>query len=189
MKTRKSKLPELNTGSMADIAFLLLIFFLVTATIPNDKGINRKLPRMCPLGQICDANINERNILRIQLNANDELFINENMTALSEINELVTNFIDNNGDSSCNYCSGLQLKNASDNPSEAVISIETSSQSSYKQFIAVQDELTKVYYQLRKHYAKQVFNKYIDELTKDETVQVKEAYPFIISEAITKPIN
>ena len=103
MKTRKSKLPELNTGSMADIAFLLLIFFLVTATIPNIKGINRKLSRMCPFGQICDASINERNILRIQLNANDELFINENMTALSEVNELVMNFIENNGDTSCNY--------------------------------------------------------------------------------------
>ena len=58
---------------------------------------------MCPFGQICDASINERNILRIQLNANDELFINENMTALSEVNELVMNFIENNGDTSCNY--------------------------------------------------------------------------------------
>lgn len=189
MKTRKSKLPELNTGSMADIAFLLLIFFLVTATIPNIKGINRKLSRMCPFGQICDASINERNILRIQLNANDELFINENMTALSEVNELVMNFIENNGDTSCNYCSGLQLETASDNPLKDVISIETNSQSSYKQFIAVQDELTKAYYQLRIRYAKQKFNTYMYALTKAEIKQVKVAYSFIISEAITKPIN
>ena len=67
---RKSKLaPKVNAGSMVDIAFLLLIFFLVTTTIAEDKGINRKLPSICETGD-CIADIHERNFLRISLNSN-----------------------------------------------------------------------------------------------------------------------
>ena len=61
---RHNTSPQVNAGSMADIAFLLLIFFLVTTTISADKGINRKLPAECPPGQTCDTDINERNIFR-----------------------------------------------------------------------------------------------------------------------------
>ncbi|WP_142786166.1 ExbD/TolR family protein [Changchengzhania lutea] len=76
---RHSKLvPEVNAGSMADIAFLLLIFFLVTAAIPNDKGINRKLPAKCPPNTVCDSAIKEHNILRILINNEDDIMVNSN---------------------------------------------------------------------------------------------------------------
>ena len=73
---RHSKLvPEVNAGSMADIAFLLLIFFLVTATISSDEGINRMLPEECPPGMDCSSIKPERNILRIDINNNDDIMV------------------------------------------------------------------------------------------------------------------
>ncbi len=185
MKTRRSA-QTVNSGSMADIAFLLLIFFLVTTTISSDTGINRKLPRLCPPGENCNIDIHERNILRIQMNAKNEIMINEKITSISNLKQQAKDFIDNNGDSSCDYCHGLKLKDASDNPTKAVVSLQSHPLTSYDLFIKVQDELTKAYLDLRTQYARTRFNKTIDDLTKEELQLVKIAYPFIISEAQTK---
>ncbi len=184
---RHSKLiPEVNAGSMADIAFLLLIFFLVTATISSDEGINRLLPKECPPNIDCTNPINERNVLRIVINNNDEIMVENELISLSQLKDLTKNFIDNNGDKSCNYCNGLKSSNASDNPKEAVVSLQTGKQTSYKQFIAVQNELTKGYYELRNTYSANILKKTSNNLSKEELKKVKEAYPFILSEAVTK---
>jgi biopolymer transport protein ExbD len=177
--------PEVNAGSMADIAFLLLIFFLVTAVIPNDTGINRKLPKLCPPGQTCDAEIKEKNILRIALNANQEIMVEDDLVTIDQIKPLSIAFLDNNGDKSCNYCNGLGILDSSDNPSKAVISLMVDDQTNYNLFIQVQDELTKAYYELRSKYAKQKFGKLPSELDSEELMQVRVAYPFIVSEAST----
>ena len=182
---RHSKLiPEVNAGSMADIAFLLLIFFLVTAVIPKDKGINRLLPK--DNDTTISLPINERNILRIVINNNDEIMLENELIALEDLKEATKNFIDNNSDKSCNYCNGINSENASDNPKKAVVSLQTGKQTSYKQFIAVQDELTKAYYELRETYSKNVLKKTANNLSKTDLKKVKEAYPFILSEALTK---
>lgn len=182
---RHSKLiPEVNAGSMADIAFLLLIFFLVTAVIPKDKGINRILPK--DNNEITSLPINERNILRIVINNNDEIMLENETISLSSLKEKAKNFVDNNGDSTCNYCNGIKSENLSDNPKEAVISLQSGKQTSYKMFIAVQDELTKAYYELRDAYSKNVLKKASDNLSKDDIKKLKKAYPFILSEAIIK---
>lgn len=90
---RHSKLvPDVNAGSMADIAFLLLIFFLVTATISSDEGINRVLPKDCSTGE-CDAKISERNILRIIINGNNEVMIDNNMVAIENLKEITKKFL------------------------------------------------------------------------------------------------
>ncbi|MDO5980634.1 ExbD/TolR family protein [Flavivirga spongiicola] len=184
---RHSKLiPEVNAGSMADIAFLLLIFFLVTATISSDEGINRLLPKECPPGEACDGIIAERNILRILINDDDEIMIENNVIAIIELKEITKNFLDNNGDNTCNYCNGVKASDASDNPKEAVVSLQNGRHTSYKQFIAVQDELSKAYYELRNTYSMNVLRKPSDKLSKEELKQVKDAYPFILSEAETK---
>ena len=184
---RHSKLvPEVNAGSMADIAFLLLIFFLVTATISSDQGINRMLPRECPPGMDCNSDINERNILRIVINNKDQIMIEDNMVPLSELKDLTKAFLDNNGDGTCEYCYGEKHINASDNPREAVVSLQNGKQTTYKTFIAVQNELTKAYYELRQAYSVNVLKKSSDKLTKAEMKKVKDAYPFILSEAETK---
>ena len=183
---RHSKLiPEVNAGSMADIAFLLLIFFLVTATISTDTGINRMLPKDCPTGD-CPGDIYERNILRIVINNNDEIMVEDDKIELNELKEIVKTFLDNNGDGTCNYCHGNNDETSSMNPSKAVVSLQNGKKTTYKTFVAVQDELTKAYYELRNNYAANVLKKSTDNLSKDELKKVKDAYPFLLSEATTK---
>ena len=188
MRTRRTKMPELNTGSMADIAFLLLIFFLVTAMIPNDQGINRKLPKICKTGD-CVEPYNERNVLRISINKQDAIMINEELVTIDAVTEAAKQFVDNNGDKSCDYCNGQQLSNASENPKKAVISLATDRSTSYKTFVAIQDALTTAYFELRIDYAQQKFKKPLEALTSKELKDVKQAYPFIISEAEIKTSN
>ncbi|MCB0383303.1 MAG: biopolymer transporter ExbD [Psychroserpens sp.] len=186
MKNSRHSMPQVNAGSMADIAFLLLIFFLVTAMIPKDKGINRKLPAPCPPGEVCDTKINSRNMLEVSVNSNNELFVENEIIKIEELKTLAINFLDNNGDKSCDYCQGAQLKTSSDNPKDAVISLKNDPQTSYNFYIQIQDELTKAYYELRTNYAHKVFNKSVNELTKKELLDVQNAYPFILSEAEIK---
>ncbi len=183
---RTKERPEVNAGSMADIAFLLLIFFLVTAVIPKDQGIYRKLPNECPPGEDCTSPIPERNILKIAINSKNEIMVDEDIVTLSEVKDLAKAFIDNNGDGSCAYCNGGKTATSSDNPSKAVISLQSDRNSKYNQFIEVQDELTKAYYELRESYCKTVLKKTVDKLNEAELQELKDAYPFIISEAETR---
>lgn len=184
---RRSKLmPEVNAGSMADIAFLLLIFFLITAAIPKNKGIYRKLPSECPLGINCQMDIHENNILRIVINSNNEIMVNDKLTKISELKEITKQFLDNNADGSCEYCNGSKSIESSDNPKKAVISLINDRETTYNEFIKVQDELSKAIYELRLVYSKKVFDKMPEDLSKEELKVVKEAYPFILSEAEIK---
>ncbi len=183
---RTKEHPEVNAGSMADIAFLLLIFFLVTAVIPKDQGIYRKLTKECPPGEDCNILIPDRNILKIAINAKNEVMVDDAIVSVSEVKDLAKAFIDNNGDGSCTYCNGGKIQTASDNPSKAVISLQSDRNTNYNQFIEVQDELTKAYFELRKTYCESVLKKPIDKLTEDELQQLKNAYPFILSEAETR---
>lgn len=176
--------PEINAGSMADIAFLLLIFFLVTATVSTDEGINRLLPKEC-LDPPCTADIHDRNILKVMINNNDKVMVEDEITSLETLKDLAKNFLDNNGDKTCGYCTGESITTSSDNPTEAVISLVSGKQTSYRQFIAVQNELTKAYTELRNTYAINTFSKSFDKLSKKELSQVKKAYPFKLSEAGT----
>ena len=183
---RTNERPEVNAGSMADIAFLLLIFFLVTAAIPKDKGINRKLSKPCPPSVDCTSKVPDRNILKIAINSDNEIMVDDTVVTLSQVKALAKAFIDNNGDASCNYCNGAKSKTASDNPTKAVISLQADRNTNYNEFIEVQDELTKAYFDLRKAYSESVLNTPIDKLTPNELQSLRAAYPLILSEAETK---
>lgn len=185
MATSRRRSSKINAGSMADIAFLLLIFFLVVSTIEDDVGINRKLPKLCETDD-CSIDIDPRNLFTIELNGKNELLINKQLHPVSSLQQRVMDFIDNNGSQSCHYCNGLQAGDSSDNPGSAVISILSSREADYEAFIKVQDELAKAYFALRQRYASSVFNKPVSKLTEEELRQVKEAYPFQISEAELK---
>lgn len=171
-----------NAGSMADIAFLLLIFFLVSTTIETDVGINQLLPRECKDGD-CGAVVNERNVFDISLNKNDELMVENEQIQIQDLKSKVKEFIDNNKDKSCDYCKGYSLSSLSDNPQKAVISLKTDRETSYKSFITLQNILMESYHDLRQVYSIKKYGKNIDELTDDELKVVKKAYPKIISEA------
>lgn len=186
MRHSQHSAPQVNAGSMADIAFLLLIFFLVTTTISADKGINRKLPANCPPGTDCTTDIKNRNILKIQLNNKQEIMVDDEVIEVEELKDIVKKFVDNNGDNTCSYCNGEGLQLFSENPSKAVISLQSGDQTRYELFIAVQDELTKAYYELREHYSKTVLGKEAKNLSEADVTKVKAAYPFVVSEAETK---
>jgi len=182
MNNSRRHAPQVNAGSMADIAFLLLIFFLVTAMIPKDKGINRKLPSVCPPGQNCTAEVGQRNTLEILVNDKDEILVGNKQIDISELKEKVRIFLDNNGSKTCNYCSGKSLETLSEHPKKAVISLKNDPQTSYNFYIQLQDEITKAYFELRAKYAKTKFDKSPNQLTEEKLIEVRAAYPILLSE-------
>lgn len=144
----KRDVPEVNAGSMADIAFLLLIFFLVTTTIPKDTGLNRKLPPMDD-SKADPPKIKQKNIFTVLLNAQDQLLVEEDVMELKDLRQAAVDFLDNNGDGSCTFCKGIKDEKSSDNPSKAVISLKNERETSYAAYIGVQNELVAAYNVLR----------------------------------------
>ena len=146
----KRAAPEVNAGSMADIAFLLLIFFLVTTTIETDSGINRKLP---PTDEVVDPPIiKERNIFTVVVNKDNRLLVEEDLMELSELREAAIAFLDNGGgtgEEACDYCQGKKDTSSSTILKKAIISLKNDRETSYKVYISVQNELVAAYNDLR----------------------------------------
>jgi len=139
MARSKRGAAEINSSSMADIAFLLLIFFLVTTTIANDKGLTLQLPPNPDDIEQQDIKIPERNIFKILINSSDGLWIeSEIMENTSEIREMVKVFVLNNGADPL----------SSDSPQEAIVSIKTKRGTSYEIFIDVYNEVQGAYYDM-----------------------------------------
>ncbi|MDO1513383.1 biopolymer transporter ExbD [Maribacter confluentis] len=149
---------EVNAGSMADIAFLLLIFFLVTTTIENDEGLNRLMP---PENKdIID--IKQRNIFKIVINDSNQILAEDDIIDLEDLKGQVISFIDNGGlsadhDEFCTYCKGDRLEDSSENPSKAIISIKSSRNTSYPVYVAVQNEVVAAYNHLRNRESLRMF--------------------------------
>ena len=179
---RHSSTPSINTGSMADIAFLLLIFFLVCTTISSDVGLERQLSRPCPPDINCDLIVKENNLLTITINENDELMVRGELTNIHQLKERLVKFIDNNGSDSCNYCNGNKSLLDSDDPTKAKISLNINPKSSYNFYIKVEDEISKAYKELRISYAQQKFGKGLKDLNQEDLVKIKSAYPFNLSD-------
>ena len=118
---------------MADIAFLLLIFFLVTTTINVDTGIGMTLPPQ--LEQEEPPPVQERNLLRVLVNASGEVLIDDSMSSVNQIREEVKTHVLNYGEDA----------NYSDSPSDAVISLKTDAQTPYRIYIEVLDEIQMAY--------------------------------------------
>jgi len=124
---------ETPTSSMADIAFLLLIFFLVTTTINVDTGIGMTLPPQ--LEQEEPPPVQERNLLRVLVNARGEVLLDDNMSSVNRIREEVRTHVLNYGEN----------PDYSDSPSDAVISLKTDAQTPYRIYIDVLDEIQMAY--------------------------------------------
>ncbi|MAO10250.1 MAG: biopolymer transporter ExbD [Flavobacteriaceae bacterium] len=152
--------PEVNAGSMADIAFLLLIFFLVTTTIEKDKGIARQLP---PDEEIQDPPIiKQKNLFVVSVNKDDQLLVEDELMQVGDLRDAAIKFLDNGGAPAgspeyCNYCKGERDPSSSDNPEKAVISVQNDRLTSYKMYITVQNELVAAYNFLRNRESQRLF--------------------------------
>nr|WP_314288196.1 biopolymer transporter ExbD [uncultured Capnocytophaga sp.] len=153
----KRSIPEVNAGSMADIAFLLLIFFLVTTTIESNAGITVKLPPKQPIDAPKPPLVKEKNVLVVVVNKNNQLLINNEIKELKDVKQTAIDFLDNNGDESCSYCEGKKNSLSSDNPDKAIISLRNDRETSYHTYIAVQNELIAAYNELRERERKKKF--------------------------------
>jgi len=164
--------PEINASSMADIAFLLLIFFLVTTTIDSDKGLTVKLP---PIAEepLPDTEINKRNVLNILVNRNDEMLVNEVKTELAELKNLATEFVTN----------PLQENTKPQSPEKAIISLKNDEGTSYSIYVAVHNEIKAAYNQLWDKAANQQYGKGYERLNLKERKTIRNMFPYKISEA------
>ena len=155
--TKHRNSPQVNAGSMADIAFLLLIFFLVATTIETDSGLNRKLP-----SESNTADIKEKNLLRVSLNSNDELLVEDELVEIQDLRGITIAFLDNGGISTgngyCDYCKGERSEISSDNPQKAIVSLSNTRGTNYGVYIAVQNELVGAFNDLRNREAIRLFN-------------------------------
>ena len=150
----KRSAPEVNAGSMADIAFLLLIFFLVTTTIEVDSGLNRKLP---PIEDSEPPIIKERNIFQLTVNGKNQLLLKANgndgkIIELDDLRKEAVAFLDNGGgtgEDACKRCKGKRSSSSSDNFDKAIISLQNDRFTSYETYIAVQNEIIAAYNELR----------------------------------------
>lgn len=166
---------EVNAGSMADIAFLLLIFFLVTTTIEVDKGILHKLPPWSE-EEPPEVEIHDRNSFVVLINSRDQLLVEGEPMEVDRLREKAKQFIDNRG----------RRDDLSDTPDEAVISLQNDRGTSYDIYIQVQNELKAAYNELRDDYAMQEFSRKMDNLPPAQKRKVKEEYPMKLSEAEPK---
>ncbi|MFK8060419.1 MAG: ExbD/TolR family protein [Polaribacter sp.] len=194
----RKHLPEINAGSMADIAFLLLIFFLVTTTMNVDAGIARKIPEKQKQPPI---DINKRNILEVNINKKNELSVNRNTTQIAELKQIAINFIDNGGGldinkKNCDWCHGKREKLSSDHPTKAIISIKTDRLTNYETYISTLDVLNSAYTHLRNKLSVKLYSRNYESLLEDfkksgnsdknlrEKIKlIREKYPLLLSDA------
>jgi biopolymer transport protein ExbD len=198
----RKKSPEINAGSMADIAFLLLIFFLVTTTMNVDSGINRKIAKKPKDDFIMD--IKQKNILEVNINLNNELFVDGKIVQLKDLKQIGIDFIDNAGglginNTACNWCEGEKIKSSSDHPSKAFISIKADRNTDYETYITVLDHLNSSYTFLRNRLSVKMYQQnytsllneykksnYNDESLKEKIEIIREKYPLLLSDAEIK---
>jgi len=202
----KRDVPEINAGSMADIAFLLLIFFLVTTTMDVDTGISRKLPEKQPEDMPDPPKLKEKNVFIVTVNRNNDILVEgETFMTVDQIREEAVRFIDNGGGmgnpidgaepAECDWCEGEKNPESSDHPNKAVISLESDRGTSYGTYISVQNELVGAYTDLRNRLSEKMYGISYTQMLKDaknsasnETLKerisvIKNKYPQIISEA------
>ena len=202
MARSKRELTEINAGSMADIAFLLLVFFLVTTTMDSSWGLSRKLPPPLIENQEPPPPIKDRNVFVVLANANDQLLVEGQLMEIADLREAAKDFIANPQrkedlpefkEVDVELLGMMQV-------SKQVISLQNDNGTSYNLYIQVQNELEAAYNELRDQLSLEKFGtKYriLEEMAKSEDPGVSEpakmkvkairkVYPQRISEAEPK---
>lgn len=180
------KVPGINTGSMADISFLLLTFFLLTSSINTEQGIPRRLPPpKDENAKDIKADINKRNVLNVLVNFNDALWVNGEELNISQLKEKAKEFLEN--PSNAANLPEKEIKEI-DNigeyaVSKGVISLTNDQSTSYEMYVQVQNELEKAVNELRDKVAVSYFGKKYETLDTALRKSVQKAIPMNISEA------
>lgn len=166
---RKSE--PINAGSMADIAFLLLIFFLVTTTIIEDQGIYVKLPPWEEEPPI--ITVNENNVLSVNINEQNQLLVEKELITIDQLKEIAKLFISN----------PMAEETKPKSPKNAVVSIINDRGTDYSTYIAIYNEIKAAYRELWDEQALKNYNKPYGELPAAKQKSIREKIPLVISEA------
>lgn len=189
---KRKPISEINAGSMADIAFLLLIFFLVTTTLDVDQGIFSRIAQENPN----PLDTHKRNVFDISINRNNEILVGDTEITVDELSQLAQDFIDNGAGkdatgNSCDWCKGKKLSTSSDHPTKAIITIEADREASYETYVSVLDKVHLAYSTLRNRLSMQLYNKSFTALetaykkthsnsTFEKIELIKSKYPLLI---------
>jgi biopolymer transport protein ExbD len=186
MARRKREAGEINAASMADVAFLLLIFFLVTTTMDIDSGLVRRLPPMPDENQKQeDAKINRRNIMVVLLNSRDNLSAGGHPMEVQFLKNAVKEFVQNPSEDPSKAEKEIRdIEGLGPYPvSKAVISLQNARGTSYNAYIKIQNELVAAFNELRDDFALSHFGKVYVRLSDEQQQIVRKAIPQNISEA------
>ena len=203
MARKKRKVPGLNGSSLADISFILLIFFLITTSMDTDTGLVRRLPQPPdPNQQEEDVKVKGRNVLVVQVNMNNEIMyyygdeskrVSKSGVQISELREIAKEFIAN-PENKANMPEfhpadpPLPLLGAYPITKNHIISVQTDRSTQYDIYLEVQNELVAAYNELRDELSREKFGKYYNHLVpeSDEELAIRGVYPMKISEAEPK---
>jgi len=170
-RRKKRTSNEINASTMADIAFLLLIFFLVTTTMDIDKGILVPLP---PISEdIIEARENERNVLPVLINSMDQLLVKGELYQIRNLKARTKEFLTNWG----------KDPTLSDTPEDAIVSLKNDKGTSYDMYIQVHNELKAAYVEIWNEEARKKHGKLYNKLNKQQQKDIRKMYPRKLSEA------
>ena len=189
----KKKVPAMNTSSTADIAFLLLCYFLMTTTMGSQTGLSRRLPPMPDKDQkVEDQKVNRRNIIQVKINSADRILAGSEPIDISQLKDKIKEFLTNPmNDPNLPEKEVQDIEGFGEYPvSKGIISLQNDRGTSYQAYIAVQNELVKAVNELRDDFSRKNYNgKTFNMLDEDTQKIVKEAIPQFISEAEPKDVG
>lgn len=183
------KIPEIPAASLADIAFMLLIFFLVTTTMDVDSGLERRLPQWVDQEQLDDnQEIKERNVFVVLVNRNNDLLVENEYADIDDLRERAKEFMAN--PTNAENLPEKELKEVAFfgevEVTKGVISLRNDLDTQYGTYLAVQNELVGAINELREELSQERFQKAYNDLDRDQQKAIREIYPSRISEAEPK---
>lgn len=185
--------PEINGGSMADIAFLMLIFFLMVTTMDSEQGLARLLPPIPEKDQkVEDIKINRRNLIEVKINSKNTVFAgNKYISDVSEIEEIIVEFLTNPANSEdLPERETTMIEGFGEYPvTKGVISLQNDRSTSYDKYIEVQNVLVRAVNKVRDDFSIQNYGKAYAALDADKQKIVRKAVPQTISEAEPKDVK
>jgi len=187
---KKRKAPGINATSSADIAFMLLLFFLLTSSMDTDRGLARRLPQPVPKDQKKeDIDIKKRNLMVVLINSSNQILANGQYVELKDLKGLVREFIENpyNDESKPEKVEvDVPFFGTLPVTKNHLISLQNDRGTEYQAYINVQNELAAVYNELRDEVSKKKFGKAFMDLDEEQQKAVQLIYPQKISEAEPK---